>query len=135
MSPRLPAKGDDVDAFFATYPAPTEAVAQALRRLVFDTVEGVGEMLDRSARVVGYGFGAGYNDMICSIIPSRKGVKLGLARGASLPDPHGLLAGAGKVHRHIPFDSLSDVKRASVKAMLKSCYKAWKMRSEGARPA
>jgi hypothetical protein len=132
---RALAEADDVDAFFATYPPTTEAVAQALRRLIFDNVKGVGEMLDRSARVVGYGFGSGYKNTVCAIIPSQKGVKLGLAHGASLPDPHKLLAGVGKVHRHIAFNTIADVKRASVKAMLKSCYKAWKIRRESARSA
>ena len=80
--------------------------------------------------MVGYGFGPGYKDTVCAIVPSKKGVKLGLAHGASLQDPHKLLAGAGKVHKHIAFDSIADVKRASVKAMLKSCYKAWKIRRE-----
>jgi hypothetical protein len=124
------AQPGDVDAFFATYPNTTEALAQAVRHLIFDIVKGAEETLDQSARVVGYSFGRGYRNTVCAIIPSQKGVKLGLANGASLPDPRGLLEGEGKVHRHIKFKSLADVKRAGVKAMLKSCYAAWKARGE-----
>ncbi|MGD0864133.1 MAG: DUF1801 domain-containing protein [Rhizomicrobium sp.] len=129
------AKADEIDAFFAGYPESTSQIAQALRRLILQNVEGAEETLDRSARVVGYGFGPGYKDTVCAIIPSLKGVKLGLAHGASLPDPKNILAGAGKVHRHIAFNSVADVKRASVKALLKSSYKAWKMRGESKQRA
>lgn len=41
--------------------------------------------------------------MVATLILSRGGVKLGLARGSELPDPKHLLAGSGKVHRHIAF--------------------------------
>jgi hypothetical protein len=56
-------------------------------------------------------------------------VKLGLAYGADLPDPKGLLAGAGKVHRHIAFKSVAEMKRAGVKPLLKATFAAWKVRA------
>ena len=56
---------------------------------MLDLIPDAKEVLDRSARVVGYGFGTGYKDTVCAIILSQKGVKLGLGEGASLPDPNG----------------------------------------------
>ena len=39
------------------------------------------------------------------ISPKRRGVNLGVAHGATLPDPDGLMSGAGKVHRHVELRS------------------------------
>jgi hypothetical protein len=132
MPPRAAAKDSDVAAFFADYPPFVEQLALALRDLIFECVPGVSEVLDRSARVVGYGFGTGYKDTVCAIVMSQKGVKLGLSDGASLPDSKGLLAGEGKRHKHIAFSTMADLKRPGVKQLLNACYAAWKKRSDAA---
>ena len=129
MPPRTAARASDVERFFSDYPPFVEELALALRALVFENVPGAHERLDRTARVVGYGFGAGYKGTVCAIIMSQKGVKLGLAEGASLPDPKGLLEGEGKRHRHVKFETLADLRRPGVKPLLKACYAAWLNRS------
>ena len=129
MVPRTTAAKSEVEAFFADYPPPVEALALGLRALVLDLIPDAKEVLDRSARVVGYGFGTGYKDTVCAIILSQKGVKLGLGEGASLPDPNGLLEGEGKRHRHIKFETMADLKKSGVKPLLKACYAAWKDRN------
>jgi len=88
----------------------------------------VKEIPDTGARVIGYGYGTGYRDMVATIILSKSGVKLGLVRGAELPDPHQLLEGKGKVHRYIAFTSPAQVNRPGVKALIKTTYAAWKER-------
>jgi hypothetical protein len=135
MAPRSTAAKGEVEAFFSNYPPPVETLAHGLRALVFEIVPDAQEVLDRSARVVGYGFGTGYKNTVCAIILSQKGVKLGLGDGASLPDPKGLLVGEGKRHRHIKFETPADLKKSGVKPLLKACYAAWKKRSaaSGAR--
>jgi hypothetical protein len=117
---------DEVAGFLATYPPGVRDVALQLRRTIVDTIPGIRETLDRSARMVGYGFGPGYADMICTIIPSKKGVKLGIARGTRLPDPRKLMEGAGKLHRYVALAKLSDVKRPGLKPLLKTAVAAWK---------
>src|SRR3954454_15004298 len=78
------------------------AVARALRARLLDDLPGTTEQPDGAANVIGYGHGAGYKGLVCTIILSKKGVKLGFYRGAELPDPDRLLEGAGKVHRYVP---------------------------------
>ena len=134
MAPRATAAIGDVEAFFSNYPPLVEELALAVRALVFELVPDAEEVLDRSARVVGYGFGTGYKDTVCAIIMSKTGVKLGLGDGTSLPDPKGLLAGEGKRHRHIKFETLADLRRAGVKPLVRACYAAWKERSVASRP-
>ena len=129
MVPRSTSAKSEVEAFFSNYPPSVEALALGLRALVLELIPDAEEILDRSARVVGYGFGAGYRDTVCAIILSQKGVKLGLVEGASLPDPKGLLEGKGKRHRHIRFETMADLKSSGVKPLLKACHAAWKERS------
>jgi len=100
-----------------------------VRRLVRSVLPRVQEIPDKGARVIGYGYGTGYRDMVATIILSRGGVKLGLVRGAELADPHRLLEGKGKVHRYIAFTNLEQVNRPGVKALLEKTHAAWKERS------
>ena len=66
---------------------------------------------------------------MCTLIPSRAGVKLGIVRGAELDDPRGLLAGSGKVHRHVAaLRSPADLKRPGVRPLLKAALAAWRRR-------
>jgi hypothetical protein len=124
-------KAKEVVEFFDGYPTKIREVALGLRTIVRSAMPDAGETLDRSARIVGYGFGPGYTDMVCVIIPSKKGAKLGLVRGTELPDPRALLEGSGKVHRYVAFAESSDLRRAALKALLVSALAAWRKQSEG----
>jgi hypothetical protein len=101
-------------------------VAMEARQMIIDTIPNLMEMLDRPAKVIGYGFGAGYKDLICTIILSKSGVKLGIVGSADLPDPDGLLEGAGKRHRYVALAKSSDVRKPGLKTLLKARVAAWK---------
>jgi hypothetical protein len=83
----------------AKYPEDVQKLALQTRKLIRQQVRKAMETVDNSAPVVGYGDGPGYKDTICTMILSKSGVKLGLVRGATLPDPDKLMEGSGKVHR------------------------------------
>ena len=116
------------DDLLDAYGTDVQQIALATRRLIFATMPNIVESVDTKAKVVGYGFGKGYTDMICTIILSKTGVKLGLVGGAKLPDPQHLLEGTGKVHRYVPLTQESDVSRPAVKALIASGVAAWKKR-------
>ena len=101
----------EFDDLLSSYPANVQEVARGLRELILDTVPDANEMVDAPARVVGYGYGAGYKGMICTIILSKKEVKLGIVGGAALPDPNGLMEGAGKKHRYVVLHEPADLKK------------------------
>lgn len=63
------------------------------------------ESLDIPAKMIAYSDGDKYSELICVIIPSKKGIKLGFNRGTELPDPHNLLEGNGKISRYIVLSS------------------------------
>ncbi len=119
----------EVRALLDTLTPEVRALALEVRRLERAVLPRVQEIPDTSARVIGYGYGSGYRDIVATIILSRSGVKLGLVHGAELPDPRRLLEGKGKVHRYIAFTSAHGVGRPGVKSLLKATYAAWKERS------
>ena len=117
------------DDLLAKYPAHVQELAIETRGVIHAVLSNPTEQVDSKANVVGYGFGAGYNNLICTIIMSKTGVKLGLVGGASLPDPKKLLEGSGKVHRYVQVKSPADARRPAVKALLKAGVAEWKIKT------
>lgn len=116
----------DAEAFLASYPDPVRDVGLALRKSIFVALPRVEETVDRPGRILGYGFGTGYAGTICTIIPSKTGIKLGIVNGASLGDPNGLLEGAGKRHKYVVVKDAAAASSPAVKALLKAAYAAWR---------
>src|SRR5262249_7816958 len=99
----------DVAAFLAAYPERVPETAGAARRLLARVLPRIAETLDESAKLIGYNYGPGYKGVVCTLIMSQTGVKLGIMRGSELPDPNRLMKGSGKVHRHVPLRSVADL--------------------------
>jgi hypothetical protein len=118
-----------VDAFLAAYPEQVRETASAARRLLKAALPGVAETMDESAKLLGYSYGPGYKGDVCTLIMSQTGVKLGIVRGAELPDPRHLMAGTGKVHRHVQLRSVEDVRRPGLNQLLKAALAAWRKRN------
>jgi hypothetical protein len=123
----------DLDEFLAHYPTGVKDIALAARELVVQTLSDATETVDRSARLVGYSYGPGYKDTICTLLMSQTGVKVGIARGSELQDPDGLLQGAGKVHRHVQLRSVADVQNPGLKQLLQAALAAWRKRAAAGR--
>ena len=117
------------DELVGGYPSNVQALARDARELVLELLPGADETVDNSARIIGYGYGPGYKGMICTLILSKSGVKLGLARGAELADPKQLLEGAGKVHRYVRVETASDLKKPGLKQLMKAALSAWQKRT------
>jgi hypothetical protein len=113
------------------YDAPVRELALRLREFLLKQLKGVTEQADVPANMVAYGYGPGYKDMICTIIPSKKGVKLGFYKGSELPDPTKLLTGSGKVHKYVEIKTEKDVESAALKALLAEAFKSYKARAAG----
>lgn len=72
----------------------------------------------RIVAALAYAYGPGYRGLVCTLLLSQSGVKLGLNKGADLKDPQGLLRGSGKVHRHVQLQSPKDLKQTGLKALV-----------------
>jgi len=120
-----------VARLFESLDPKVRALAEKARTLVLATLPGAIELPDPKARVIGYGYGPGYKDMVATLILSKQGVKLGLVGGATLPDPEHLLEGSGKVHRYVAFAEPRQIDRPAVKTLLGRALAAWKARVAG----
>jgi hypothetical protein len=121
-------KNDTIDQLLMSYDEQVQLLAEATRQLIISVLPGINEEADLPAKLLAYGFGPGYKHTICTIILSKKGVKLGLYKGAELPDPQKLLEGSGKVHKYIAISNEKDIKNPAVKTLLKEADKAYRKR-------
>jgi hypothetical protein len=124
MAPQEPT----VEEFLRRYAEPVRRIAHAARASIVGALPGCAETLDSKARVIGYGYGAGYADTVAVLIMSKTGVKLGIAYGSTLPDPKHLLQGKGRLHRHIPLTTTELIASRPVKAMLRNALLAYRTR-------
>jgi hypothetical protein len=99
-----------------------------VREFLFQELKDIVEYPDSAANIIGYGYGPGYKETICTIIPSKKGIKLGFYKGSELPDPKKLLTGTGKVHRHVEIKSEEDLSNPALKKLVASAFKSYTKR-------
>ena len=78
----------------------------------------VEEQNPRFGGTIGFGSTKGYKGLRFTITPQRTHVTLGIAHGADLPDPSGLMEGTGKVHRHVKLRQLQDVDRPQLRELM-----------------
>lgn len=90
-----------------------------LARAVFDELHRVfpQAVITADADGIGFGTGPGYKYLVFTLLPYRGHVTIGFARGTELPDPAGLLEGAGKVHRHVKIRTDEDLRRPELAAL------------------
>ena len=121
-------------AVLRAYPDSTRRLVEDTRRCVRRWLPDAVESVDVSARVISYGYGPGYKGMVCTLILGKTGIKLGLVGGATLSDPHGLLAGKGKVHRHVQLSKPRDLQQAGLKQLVLAASAACRLRLNSDRP-
>jgi hypothetical protein len=127
------ASSSPVDKLLARYPVDVQTLASGARRLVLRLLPRAAETVDLSSGIVAYSYGPGYKGLVCTLILSKTGVKIGLVRGSELEDPHRLLGGRGKVHRHVAVRSQADLRRPGVSELITATHAAWKRRTAAAR--
>ena len=112
------------EKILAQFPESVAATGSRLRQFLLKHLKGITEQPDAKANVIGYSYGAGYKDLICTIILSKKGIKLGFYKGSELPHPTKLLTGCGKVHRYVEISSEEDIRNPVLLALLEHAIHA-----------
>ena len=120
---------DKVLIFLSQYDEKVYKLAIKLRQIVLKNLPEIIEVLDGPAKMIAYCYGQKYADLVCVIIPSKKGLKLGFNRGTELPDPQKMLEGKGKVSRYVEIKSADIIKSVALKTLIKEALKAYKLRS------
>jgi hypothetical protein len=97
------------------------ASAEAIRALVRRLDPAVVEVIWPHQGTVGWGVGPKkMTEHYAYLAVHPAHVNLGFYRGASLPDPAGLLAGTGKAMRHIKISGPDDVARPEIAELLRA---------------
>lgn len=118
-----------IEKFLADYSEDVFKNAKVLRELIHDNLPEVQEQLDVSAKMIAYCYGQKYTEMVCTLIPSKKGIKLGFYKGVDLHDPEGLLKGNAKLSRYVEVKSQKDIKTQPLTVLLKEAFDAYKTRN------
>jgi hypothetical protein len=123
-------RGPDNDAAFsgivADASAEVQALARAVRDLIYDVLPETVEVVWPRQGSVGWGTGPKkFTEQFAYLMPFTKHVTLGFYRGGELPDPAGLLpTGGGKQvsgtlsMRSLKIGSLEDVRRPELRALI-----------------
>ena len=115
-----------VKELLAPYPREVQSLARATRALMMDVLPKVKETVDSSGPYITYGYAPGYTGVVSYITVSQTGVKLGVARGTSLPDPKKLLKGSGKANRHVMIKTADDLEMPGLRQLIRAALAAWK---------
>ena len=105
---------DDVAEMLSGSNPEIQAIARQARGLIHELLPGTIEMVDRPARLIGYGRNRAYTGLICGIALQSGWVNLMFSKGTELADPERLLEGTGKRARHVKLRSVADVDRPGV---------------------
>jgi hypothetical protein len=111
---------NEIQKFLSSYSDEVKINVAILRKKLKALLPNIIEQLDLPAKMIGYCYGQKYTDLICVIIPSKKGLKLGFNRGSSLPDPEKLLQGNGKISRYVEIHSEQQIESAAIKILIES---------------
>lgn len=123
------ANNTEIDDFLSKYSEDVFSNALKLRESIFKNLPEVQEQIDIPAKMIAYTFGQKYIEMVCTLIPSKKGLKLGFYKGVDLFDPENLLNGSGKISRYIEVKKQEDIKLKPLTSLLKEAFKAYKIRN------
>lgn len=119
---------NDIVQFLSGYKEEVFKNALALREVILKNLPGIIEQIDMPAKMIAYAYGQKYTDLVCVIIPSKDGLKLGFNKGSTLPDPTGLLQGSGKISRYVVIKAETDIHHPAIKELLLLALKAYKER-------
>jgi len=106
-----------------------QSLIHAATHMLRAAFNGATETFDPQAHVVGYSYGPGYKGLVATLILSKTGAKIGIPYASSLADAAHLLAGEGKVHRHVVIKNPAELKTPELKALREDALRAWKSRT------
>lgn len=113
-----------LEDFLANYSPQVRELALGTRALILRVFPDALELVDAPSKIIAYGRGRKYADLVCALAPFRGHVNLMFARGAALPDPAGLLQGTGKRARHVRLTSPAGLDNPALFTLLEAALAA-----------
>jgi hypothetical protein len=130
MKPRAT---ESLELDVGAYEPEIQKLIHAARDTLRVAFRGAIETADPQAHLLGYCYGSGYKGTVATLILSKTGVKIGIPYGSSLPDPAHLMAGEGKVHRHVAIKNAAELRAPELKELLQNALSAWETRTDHKR--
>jgi len=125
---------DKAILFLSQYNEQVVDNALKLRELLFANLPDVIEQIDNPAKMIAYCYGQKYSEIICTMIPSKKGLKLGFYKGGDLNDPDNLLEGTGKISRYVNIKSVDQINSSPLRNLIVEALAAYRQRMGGLIP-
>ena len=106
--------------FIAKFEPKTQALIRSVRRTLRRRLPTANELVwdNYNFFVIGYSATERPSDTVVSLVAASNGVGLSFYRGATLPDPKGILLGEGKQNRFLRLDSARVLDRPEVEALI-----------------
>lgn len=120
-------------SYLASYDPHVSRLALAVREVILEEApEAIESISTGYAVAIGFSFtGKPLKDGFCHIATYSDYVNLGFNRGALLPDPNGVLEGAGKSIRHITIRNQQDLDRPFIRRYLQAAIELANLRQQG----
>ena len=115
-----------VDTFLKGYSPQVREIAVKAREVILSVMPDATEKVYPGWKVIQYGAAADMKSVFAAISPQRERVNLGLANGAGLPDPEGLLEGTGQGIRHVKLTSPEAASAPAVRSLVQGALTATK---------
>ena len=109
-----------VEDFLSTRSPEVQALAMQVRDLVRRTLPHLTETVRPGRNAITYEAGSKMSKWLLYVSPFKSHVNLGFFKGATLPDPEGLLEGTGKDLRHVKIKTPEDVNSPALRALLEA---------------
>ncbi len=110
----------NIDQFLLKYDKHVWQNALELRGVLIKNLPNIIEQIDIPAKMIAYCYGPKYSELLCTLIPSKKGLKLGFNWGIELPDPDKLLQGKGKISRYVEIESREQINSDAIKRLIEN---------------
>ena len=114
-----------VDDFISSYGETEQQLCFQIGDLIKSKFTDINEEVDLPAKMIAYSYGPTYKQLLFTVFPSKKGVKLGFNQGVLLNNDHGLLEGTGKVSRYIQFRSVEQLENPEIFNLLGEAYQLY----------
>ncbi len=108
---------DLLDEFLSNFSPEAVAASSATRKLILKIFPDAIETAE--GKELGYGFDRGYKGLVFTVSHKKAGINIGIAGGAALEDPFGLLIGSGKLHRHVEIIDVKKINDPNLTDLLK----------------
>ena len=114
---------DLLSKFLNLFSSDIQTIISELRALIQTSFPDIIEQVDIPSKIIAYGYGARYADLICAIAPFKNHVNLMFSNGVLLPDPTGILEGTGKSARHIKIISKAEISNPAICDLLQEAFR------------